>query len=271
MNFPMSREELNCAYFINVAQAFSMGFCDLGLTILFGFLFVLGIVFHDLFWGLFGFIFFVPYLFFFIHHAKLYFNKPTDAEIDAQALALYSRLRAEALPKLGLKENDVNVVKPVELWGYSFDKPNLVKDVSLPLSDLRGKDGVWRSPEVVLLALYFSRDTIHSYCRGESLVSNSSCESTDELFYQDIVSVKIESAESPIYNRKTGKIIPEEKAHFYSIILRDVGGGTISCPVRYVAEAEKAVETIRALLMRRKVHGSFQKRKKCHDPLHENV
>lgn len=181
-----------------------------------------------------------------------FFGKPSDQEIDEQALSLMSQLRARALKKLGLEEEEVNIAKPVEVWGYSFGKQKLNDKAIGDLVDVEGKDGVWRSPEVVLSAFYFSESTVHYYCWVASLVSDTFRENTDEIYYKDIVSVKMESEQCPLYNRKTGEEVPGKTAHFESFALRNMGGESISCTVRDSAEAEQAVNGMRALLKQKK-------------------
>ena len=211
----------------------------------------------DTFFSIVSFLLTVACLLFAADFAKSYFHKPTDSEIDAQALSLYSQLHGDALLKLGLKDEQVGIADPVELWGYLLGESKHLEgtadgEYGASLCEIEGKDGVWRSPEVVLSAFFFREDTILYYCRVESLVSRSFRESTDEIFYRDIVNVKIESEESPVFDRKTGKQIPEKTAHFESLVLRDTGGGIVRWPVRDSAEAEQAVNNMRNLFRRKK-------------------
>ena len=188
--------------------------------------------------------------------AKDCFHKPTDSEIDAQALSLYSQLHCNALSKPGgFDDEEIGIANPVVLWGYLLGESKHLEGTASGVylfCEIEGKDGVWRSPEIVLSAFFFREDTILYYSRVESLVSRSFRESTDEIFYRDIVNVKIESEESPVFDRQTGKQIPGRTAHFESLVLRDTGGGIVRCPVRDSAEAEQAVNNMRNLFRRKK-------------------
>lgn len=179
-----------------------------------------------------------------------FFGKPTDQEIDKQAESFYAQVRGKALKKLGLEEEEVSIATPVEIWGYSFGKSKLGDKTNQSLLDVEGKDGVWRSPEVVVSAFYFSENTVHFYSWVASLVSDSFRETTDEIYYKDIVSVKMDSEQAPVYDKngkETGKV-----AHFDSFALRNMGGESISCTVRDSADAEQAVNGMRALLKQKK-------------------
>ena len=139
----------------------------------------------------------------------------------------------------------------MEIWGYSFGRSKLGDKTNQSLLDVEGKDGIWRSPEVVISAFYFSENTVHFYSWIASLVSNSFRESTDEIYYKDIVSVKMDSEQSPVYD-KNGREIPGKVAHFDSFALRNMGGESISCTVRDSSDAEQAVNGMRALLKQKK-------------------
>ena len=180
-----------------------------------------------------------------------FFGKPSDEEIDSQAKEFMSQLRTKALNKLGLEEEEVSIATPIEVWGYSFGKSQLGDKVNQSLLDVEGKDGYWRSPEVVLSAFYFSENTVHYYRWVASLVSDSFHENTDEIYYKDIVSVKMASEQSPVYD-KAGQEIPGKVAHFDSFAIRNMGGESISCTVRDSNEAERAVNGMRALLKQKK-------------------
>ena len=180
-----------------------------------------------------------------------FFGKPTDQEIDEQAASFYSQVRGKALKKLGLEEEEVNIAQPVEFWGYSFGKSKLGDKMNQSLLDVEGKDGFWRSPEVVVSAFYFSENTVHFYSWVASLVSDSFRETTDEIYYKDIVSVKMDSEQSPVYD-KNGQEVPGKIAHYNSFALRNMGGESISCTVRDSADAEQAVNGMRALLKQKK-------------------
>lgn len=181
-----------------------------------------------------------------------FFGKPSEGELDAQAQELMGELRARALKKLGLDPEEVAMAKPVEFWGYKLPAKNATDENGKPLYwSVQGKDGVWRSPVAQLTAFYFSENTVHFYQWNKALVSNESAENTDEIYYKDIVSVKMNSEDAQAYDIK-GNALQGETVHFDSFALRNTGGESISCSVRESATAEEAVKGMRALLKTKK-------------------
>lgn len=180
-----------------------------------------------------------------------FFGRPSDEEIDQQAKAFLSQLHAHALKKLGLEEEEVSMAKPIELWGYSLGQAQLSDKTTGHLMDIEGKDGRWRSPEVVLSAFYFSENTVHYYQWIASLVSDASRERTDEIYYKDIVSVKLDSEQFQYVNAK-GREVAGKMVRYDSFALRNMGGESISCSVRNSSDAEEAVNGMRALLKQKK-------------------
>ena len=181
-----------------------------------------------------------------------FFGRPTEQDIDQQALELFGEIRAHALKKLGLEEEEVTMATPIELWGYQLPAKNAVDENGKPLySAVQGSDGVWRSPTVTLTAFYFSENTVHFYEWSKSIVSNPSSESTDEIYYKDIVSVKTLAEDKQAYDLN-GNILQGQTIHFDTFAIRNMGGESISCSVRESGVAEEAVKGMRALLKTKK-------------------
>ena len=61
---------------------------------------------------------------------------PKDADIDAVTAGQIADLKARALRKLGLDEDEVSEITPISFDGYVYDKTAMIK---------RGKDGKYRS------------------------------------------------------------------------------------------------------------------------------
>lgn len=182
----------------------------------------------------------------------LYFGKPSDAEIDAQASAMLSDIKKLAFPKLGIEEEEVAMANPIEFWGYEF-KNVLTDDANRDAWNILGKDGNWRSSEVFLGGFYFSENVVHYYWRTASLVSDAVKEGTEEYFYKDIVSVKTESGDIEFKDPKKNKVIPGKRVRYETFILRNSGGESTVCSVNSNDDAEKAVNAFRAMLKQKKL------------------
>jgi len=185
-------------------------------------------------------------------------TKPTDRQMDEQAESFMVAL-ADDMPllrKLGLEAEEVQIAAPLQLWGYEFE--NYIQDeANLKASDVQGSDGTWRSSVVTVRKFFFSEHAIHCYLRTCSLVSDNFNESTEEFFYKDIVSVRTESGERPIINRKTKKEDKKSKKNNIKIkynlfALRTTGGEVTSCVARDNATADVAVNAMRSLLKQKK-------------------
>lgn len=183
----------------------------------------------------------------------IYGGTPSDAEIDAQLNTLMESLKEQALNKLGLDEDEVKIAPPLFLKSYSFGGSVLKDRANQKLCDKRGKDGYWRSPECVLTAWFFTEDQIYHYVKYVSLVSDSKKETTDEVFYKDVVSVKTDTSERPLIDPKTGRESKTEKYTETQFILRNTGGEVIADACDTSESAEEAVRAMRSLLKQKKM------------------
>ncbi len=183
----------------------------------------------------------------------VYGGKPSDVEIDAQLNSLMGGLKEQALNKLGLDEEEIKIAPPLFLKSYSFGKSVLGDRANQKLCDKRGKDGYWRSPECVLTAWFFTEDQIYHYVKYVSLVSDSKKETTDEVFYKDVVSVRTDTSERPLIDPKTGRESKTEKYTETQFILRNTGGEVIADACDTSESAEDAVRAMRSLLKQKKM------------------
>ena len=182
----------------------------------------------------------------------VYGGKPSDAEIDAALNSFMEKLHDQALKKLGIDEEEAKIAPPLFLKGYSLGSSILGDRANNKLYDIRGKDGLWRSPECVLTAWFFTESQIHLYRRTISLVSASYKEYTEEFFYNDVVSIKTDELEVPWIDPKTGKESTNFKAKGIAFMLRNTGGETTSCACNSTEEADAAVNAMRSLVRQKK-------------------
>jgi hypothetical protein len=183
-------------------------------------------------------------------------GRPSDQEIDNLANTLVNSLKQQALNKLGIDEDEVKIATPISFWGYDFGFVNERGVWKEPLNDEKiykscypiGKDKYARSPIVRVSYFFFSDKEVHYYSMLCSLISDTYKEVTEVVSYKNVVSVKTLNEEMPLYNRKTGKEVPGEKARFDSFALRNSGGETISCTVRDAAMIENSIKAMRNLV-----------------------
>lgn len=174
--------------------------------------------------------------------AKGFFGRATDQEVDAFVMKeIVGKQRERALKKLDLEWDDVKEIPPIELWGWDFGDKKL--DCVAGLIDIEGLDGVWRSPEIECNDFYFSEETVHYNRWIASVVMQTERQSTDEIYYKDIVSVKQDSVTEKLSNG--GSVQVETFA------IRHTGAESIQCPAAS-DEIERAVSAFRAQLKSKK-------------------
>lgn len=122
---------------------------------------------------------------------------PPDVDYDALLDEKRKQLRERAKRKLGLEDEDIAIADPIELAGYNIGARVLHDSVIDKASNERdGKTNRWRGPEAILTGYYFTEHHLAFYQWRVSLVSENQREFTDEVFYQDIVSLKTDEKET---------------------------------------------------------------------------
>ena len=166
-------------------------------------------------------------------------GRPTDEEIDSAAASQLKDMKARALRKLGVDEDEVNEIAPITFDGYVYDT-DLIKV---------GKDGKYRSNKYQAVMLFFSSHEVHCFTYEFSITESSQKESTDVYFYKDIVSVSTQT-EGTEYSVGKGK---SSKFDYEYFRLTTTGGTSISCSVRNVDDAQRSINGMRSLIKSKKM------------------
>lgn len=166
-------------------------------------------------------------------------GRPTDADIDAAVTSQLANMKARALQKLGIDEDEVNEIAPISFDGFVYDNA-LIK---------RGKDGKHRSSKYQAVMFFFSGSEVHCYTYDFSIVESSQSESTDVYFYKDIVSVSTQT-EGSEYSVGKGK---SSKFDYEYFKLTTSAGTSISCAVRNIDDAQRSVNGLRNLIKIKKM------------------
>jgi hypothetical protein len=198
---------------------------------------------------------------------------PTDSEIDQQINADLADLERRALSKTGIEPADV-VAEPVVVTGLHLEN---IGDAEFYIKT--GKDDVVRFTPLGVTIINFTQHQLVAYqCAFDLITGNPLNESTDEYFYQDVVSVSTQSESKSLYldrsskrqlkNSPLAKIIKDDAIQFNAaetfvlttsggtkveVVLSDpqlieaVGGGKI--PVHL---ADKAITSVRRMLREKK-------------------
>lgn len=179
--------------------------------------------------------------------ALLYFQfsgRPTDEEIDADAARALADVKKRALNKLGLDEDEVNLIAPLVVHGYYF------KPIASGVQVKRGKDDVFRSSNYEGIVMFFSEHQLHSFKFQFSLTnSQESREQTDEYFYRDVVSVATQSETFEVSDIKGDS----QQVNFEQFRLTTTGGTSITSSIRDEGSVGRVISGARTLIRDKKI------------------
>lgn len=166
-----------------------------------------------------------------IHKKKL---RVTDNEYDASVVGEIGDLKARALARLGIDEDEVKEIQPISFDSYSFEGATLGKV---------GLDGLWRTNQYKCIMLLFSANEVHCYTYQFDTVSDKKTEATDVYFYRDVVSVSTASENVNFMGRSVNR-------EYFK--LTTAGGTSISISLKDSGTAQTSINAMRALLREKK-------------------
>jgi len=169
----------------------------------------------------------------------LFSGKPSAAEIDAQAGGIINGIKAEALKKLTLDEEQL-VADSIIFWSYDLGKPTLSDPNIGNLQDKKGDDGRWRSPHVVATCLFFTEGAIHYYGKYISLVSDATKVPKEEFYYKHVTGVSSDTEQYTIPNTNSTRQ--------YNVVVLKSGGERFYFQAPDNATAENAERALKTLL-----------------------
>ena len=153
---------------------------------------------------------------------------------------LKSDVESMALSKLGIDKSQVQEIAPIVFDGYYYRELKTSKPKIKKCSRDQGE----RSSHYNAVIFFFSEDQVYCYQLRYSLLSDVRQESTDELFYQDIVSV---ATTSDTIRYDKGSTIS-----FEEFTLTTAGGTKMEATISNTESAERSIQEMRNLLRRKK-------------------
>jgi hypothetical protein len=192
-----------------------------------------------------------------------YFQKASDAQVDAWIEESLKKLQTQALNKIGTDPTDL-----VNPDGGAVVITGLVGDVAWPQGTFigyrTGKDKVFRFSPLDVTIVNFTRDQLLVYqCALDLTTGNALSEKTDEYFYRDVVSVSTVT-ESANVRVSAKKVVQAKAAETFKLttsggtsvkvtlsdpeVLKEVGGGGTIPKTR----SDKAIQTVRKMLREKK-------------------
>lgn len=146
-------------------------------------------------------------------------------------------LRAKALGKIGLDEDEVNEIPPAVFEGYVF-KNALAK---------RRANGEWVSSAYQVAWLFFSSTQIYVYRYTFNMDEDKKQESTDEFFYKDVTSFSTSSETETAHGLGDTKF--EVESNKFKMV---VPGDKIFVSMDGVANSEEIIQAMKQKLREKK-------------------
>lgn len=175
-------------------------------------------------------------------------KKPiSDAEYDQMVTNVLqsTNFKQKALNKIGLDEDQLKEIDPVQFEGYRFDKKYN------PWFKM-GEDGKYRSTVYQVSWLFFSSTQVYLYQYTFHMDEDGKWENTEEYFYKDVVNFNTSSMteECAYYDVKQGKeLLQNVNTNEFGII---VPGDKFYCALSQNSSTETAIQAMKALLREKK-------------------
>ena len=123
-----------------------------------------------------------------LRYFKAYFNLPlaiTDEEYEAMIVKTLpsEELRETGMNNMGIEEADIQLATPIAFRSFVYDQDTL---------EIKGRDGSWRSNNPQHTWLFFGKHQIYVYSASMLMDSSIKQQSTQEIFYKDITSIRTE-------------------------------------------------------------------------------
>lgn len=164
-----------------------------------------------------------------------YVSKISAREYDREVGNMMSQLRTDPREYVGLDSSEVEEIDPISFEGYKFIGASKVRKDN--------EDGLWRSDLYEKATVYFTRNEVHIYKVFLSVLTGKTTETTDVLFYDDIVSVSTKNEVE-----KIGK----DSVEYISINLVSKGGNSMSIAIKGNEDRQKSINAMRALIKEKK-------------------
>ena len=150
-------------------------------------------------------------------------------------------LKKMALDTIGLDEDEVSEIPPVELQGYAFDGTPYIK---------RNNSGKFVSSKYQITWLFFSSTQVYTYTYYFSLDKDEKYQNTLEYFYKDVTSFSTSTAPHE-YTVSNGK--NDKKEQFQSAMFKMVvPGDSFFASITDVDNADQILQAMKQKLREKK-------------------
>lgn len=156
-------------------------------------------------------------------------------EYDREVKKMLKNLGSDPKEYLGLDDSEIEEIDPVSFEGYKFSGADKVRKDP--------KDGLWRSDQYEKVTIVFTINEVHIYKCFLNIISGKITETTDVMFYEDIVSVSTKNETEKIGN---------QVIEYVSFNLVSKGGNNMSVAINGNDNRQKSINAMRAMIKEKK-------------------
>lgn len=157
------------------------------------------------------------------------------SEYDAIVAKMIEKLGSDAREYLGLDASEVDEIEPIAFEGYKFiGASHTRKDEA---------DELWRSDLYEKVIVFFTKNEIHLYKVFLNTLTEKITETTDVLFYDDVVSVSTKNEVEKIGNNSI---------EYISFNLVSKGGNNVSIALNGNDNRQRSINAMRAMIKEKK-------------------
>ena len=136
---------------------------------------------------------------------------------------------------VGLDSSEVEEIDPISFEGYKYISAEKIrKDPT---------DGLWRSNLYEKVTIFFTSNEVHIYKIFLNTITSKTTETTDVLFYDDIVSVSTKNE-----TEKAGN----DSIDYISFNLVSKGGNNMSVAINGNEDSQRSINAMRAMIKEKK-------------------
>lgn len=184
----------------------------------------------------------------------LVFGKMTDQQYDEmiQEKLESLNLRQKAINKIGLDEDQISEISPVNFQGFDLSDDVLKADT---YKIYTGKDNKVRSTQYESVWLFFSDSQVYMYKYHFDMVSDNKRENTEEYFYRDITnfSTQSESVKVSVYKQGcSGQKEKDKVTREYGRFGLIVPGDKFFCSTTNSSNVDESISAMKQKLREKK-------------------
>ena len=191
-----------------------------------------------------------------LRYFKAYYNLPlsvTDNEYEAMIARILpsEELKATGMDNMGIEDADIKLSDPIAFRSFVYDQGTLA---------IKGQDESWRSNDPQHTWLFFGKHQIYVYSASMLMDKSIKQQSTQEIFYKDITSIRTEQLSM---EKVDGNIVYRMYIYKFTILF---SGDSLSLTLPILTdENDKKIRAMRNLLRETKHSSSPEEAAKEED------